>query len=135
MDGARANSWTIHEFGRVLNAKKAQKTIFYAERRASHRRKLSYISLPLRADGARANSWTIHEFGRVLNAKKRQVQDLSFFGAEDEIRTRATVSHTTPLAGEHLEPLGYFCIAQFFCFIQKLYYYSTFFFTCQSFLT
>ena len=31
------------------------------------------------------------------------------FGAEDEIRTRATVSHTTPLAGEPLEPLGYFC--------------------------
>ena len=35
---------------------------------------------------------------------------MSFFGAEDEIRTRATVSHTTPLAGEPLEPLGYFCI-------------------------
>ena len=51
-------------------------------------------------------------FTSRLNAKKRQVQDLSFFGAEDEIRTRATVSHTTPLAGEPLEPLGYFCVAQ-----------------------
>ena len=39
---------------------------------------------------------------------------MSFFGAEDEIRTRATVSHTTPLAGEPLEPLGYFCKAQLF---------------------
>ena len=33
------------------------------------------------------------------------------FGAEGGIRTRATVSHTTPLAGEPLEPLGYFCMA------------------------
>ena len=40
--------------------------------------------------------------------KDRQIACL-FFGAEDEIRTRATVSHTTPLAGEPLEPLGYFC--------------------------
>ena len=76
---------------------------------------------PQHADGARANSWTIHEFGRVLNAKKRQVQDLSFFGAEDEIRTRATVSHTTPLAGEPLEPLGYFCMAQYIFLLFKSY--------------
>ena len=33
------------------------------------------------------------------------------FGAEDEIRTRATFNSATPLAGEPLEPLGYFCIA------------------------
>ena len=32
------------------------------------------------------------------------------YGAEDEIRTRATGKGTTPLAGEPLEPLGYFCI-------------------------
>ena len=33
------------------------------------------------------------------------------YGAEDEIRTRATGKGTTPLAGEPLEPLGYFCIS------------------------
>ena len=37
---------------------------------------------------------------------------LHSFGAEGGIRTLATVSHTTPLAGEPLEPLGYFCTAQ-----------------------
>ena len=58
------------------------------------------------------------------------------FGAEDEIRTRATVSHTTPLAGEPLEPLGYFCMAQYICaYSKKPYYYITFFWTCQRFLT
>ena len=30
-------------------------------------------------------------------------------GAEDEIWTRATITDATPLAGEPLEPLGYFC--------------------------
>ena len=46
--------------------------------------------------------------------KNAQDDACAFFGAEDEIRTRATVSHTTPLAGEPLEPLGYFCIAHLF---------------------
>ena len=54
----------------------------------------------------------IHETERLaFNAKKRTSLAGAFFGAEDEIRTRATVSHTTPLAGEPLEPLGYFCMA------------------------
>ena len=56
----------------------------------------------------------IHGFGRAFNAKKRTPVGRPFFGAEDEIRTRATVSHTTPLAGEPLEPLGYFCMAHLF---------------------
>ena len=42
--------------------------------------------------------------------KKPEGKPLGFFGAEDEIRTRAAVSSTTPLAGEPLEPLGYFCL-------------------------
>ena len=115
----RANSWIIHEFGRVNVRQKRRRrySMLRIERHAAEN--LHTYFLPQHADGARANSWTIHEFGRVLNAKKRQVQDLSFFGAEDEIRTRATVSHTTPLAGEPLEPLGYFCIAQAVRFIQK----------------
>ena len=46
--------------------------------------------------------------------KNAQDNACAFFGAEDEIRTRATVSHTTPLAGEPLEPLGYFCMAHLF---------------------
>ncbi len=61
----------------------------------------------------------IHEFAHRLYAKKRTPLRTYFFGAEDEIRTRATVSHTTPLAGEPLEPLGYFCMAQYFFFIQS----------------
>ena len=42
--------------------------------------------------------------------KKRSTKVLPCAGAEDEIRTRATGKGTTPLAGEPLEPLGYFCI-------------------------
>ena len=60
----------------------------------------------------------IHDFDatRIQQQKKHQRNKscLGVFGAEDEIRTRATVSHTTPLAGEPLEPLGYFCKAQLF---------------------
>ena len=48
------------------------------------------------------------------------------YGAEDEIWTRATITDATPLAGEPLEPLGYFCLAQ------TLYYYTTIFSPCQS---
>ena len=55
----------------------------------------------------------IHKFSRAYAPKKGHQNGVLFFGAEDEIRTRATVSHTTPLAGEPLEPLGYFCMAQF----------------------
>ena len=47
-----------------------------------------------------------------LLRQKKDTYSVSFLGAEDEIRTRATVSHTTPLAGEPLEPLGYFCMAR-----------------------
>ena len=43
--------------------------------------------------------------------KKRSTKVLPCAGAEDEIRTRATGKGTTPLAGEPLEPLGYFCIS------------------------
>ena len=64
-----------------------------------------------------------------LHTQKRQVQDLSFFGAEGGIRTRATVSHTTPLAGEPLEPLGYFCMAQFNSLLFKSYNTISHFFT------
>ena len=49
-------------------------------------------------------------------------------GAEGEIRTRATVTGTTPLAGEPLEPLGYFCIA---AHIDYLYYYTIKFLSCK----
>ena len=66
----------------------------------------------------------------ALNTKKGCPNRTSFFGAEDEIWTRATVSDATPLAGEPLEPLGYFCMA----FHKTLYYYTTFFPACQSFL-
>ena len=44
---------------------------------------------------------------------KKSTPKGAIFGAEDEIRTRATVSGTTPLAGEPLEPLGYFCMTQY----------------------
>ena len=57
----------------------------------------------------RANS-RYSRFFHAFYAKKQTSSGRLFFGAEDEIRTRATVSHTTPLAGEPLEPLGYFCI-------------------------
>ena len=130
----RANSWTIHKFGRVNVRQKRRRPYFAQAQSFLSKDNLQPLFHPYYFASSR-NSWTIHEFGRVLNAKKRQVQDLSFFGAEDEIRTRATVSHTTPLAGEPLEPLGYFCMAQYFLtFIQKLYYYITFFRPCQSFL-
>ena len=42
------------------------------------------------------------------------------FGAEDEIWTRATITDATPLAGEPLEPLGYFCNAS----LIKLFAYA-----------
>ena len=61
--------------------------------------------------------------------KNAQDNACAFFGAEDEIRTRATVSHTTPLAGEPLEPLGYFCIAQLKSLIQKAILLYHIFFT------
>ena len=56
-----------------------------------------------------------------LTPKNAQDNACAFFGAEDEIRTRATVSHTTPLAGEPLEPLGYFCMAQYIFLLFKSY--------------
>ena len=60
-----------------------------------------------------------------LTRQKRTPQTASFFGAEDEIRTRATVSHTTPLAGEPLEPLGYFCMAHVFkSYITIAYFFA-----------
>ena len=65
------------------------------------------------------------ELTRLLStrrqAKKRMPNGHPFLGAEDEIRTRATVSHTTPLAGEPLEPLGYFCKAQSYITISHFF--------------
>ena len=60
--------------------------------------------------------------------KKRRPLGRLFFGAEGGIRTLATVSHTTPLAGEPLEPLGYFCMVQFCCTYSKSYITITHFF-------
>ena len=53
----------------------------------------------------------------------------AFFGAEGEIRTRATFNSTTPLAGEPLEPLGYFCNGSI---ARRLYYYNIILADCQS---
>ena len=56
-------------------------------------------------------------FNRITAPKKSRAKNntnsekefvLFPHGAEDEIRTRATGKGTTPLAGEPLEPLGYF---------------------------
>ena len=49
------------------------------------------------------------EFG--IEKPRKRKNRFRGFGAEGGIRTLATVSHTTPLAGEPLEPLGYFCKA------------------------
>ena len=60
-------------------------------------------------------------FKRITAPKKSRAKNntnserefvLFTHGAEDEIRTRATCYGTTPLAGEPLEPLGYFCISK-----------------------
>ena len=60
-------------------------------------------------------------FNRITAPKKSRAKNntnsakefvLFTYGAEDEIRTRATGKGTTPLAGEPLEPLGYFCISK-----------------------
>ena len=48
--------------------------------------------------------------GSSFAPRKKPAKKRAFRGAEDEIRTRATYNGTTPLAGEPLEPLGYFCM-------------------------
>ena len=86
-------------------------------RRRAARLRIAYeFSISFVADhvgNARANSCLIHDFERLVFCikKRRGKNALPFFGAEDEIRTRATGKGTTPLAGEPLEPLGYFCIS------------------------
>ena len=52
-----------------------------------------------------------HGCGQIFLCHAKSPPKAGFLrGAEDEIRTRATGKGTTPLAGEPLEPLGYFCI-------------------------
>ncbi len=88
-------------------------------RRRAARLRIAYeFSISFVADhvgNARANSCLIHDFERLVfsaGAKKGSTKVLPCAGAEDEIRTRATGKGTTPLAGEPLEPLGYFCISR-----------------------
>ena len=73
-----------------------------------------------------ARTHTISSYSSSAQTKNGQANAYPSFGAEDEIRTRATVSHTTPLAGEPLEPLGYFCIHA--CGSFKRYNTITYFF-------
>ena len=82
---------------------------------ASSAGKASVPSLHRASPPSRANLCLIHDFERLVfcaSAKKRSTKVLPCAGAEDEIRTRATGKGTTPLAGEPLEPLGYFCISK-----------------------
>ena len=81
---------------------------------ASSAGKVSVPFLLRTSPPSRANSCLIHDFERLVfsaGAKKGSTKVLPCAGAEDEIRTRATGKGTTPLAGEPLEPLGYFCIS------------------------
>ena len=103
----------IHRFGRVLQRQGAEDEILpqTAKRRGSTpQQKKQSTQLPPLAR-TRGNSRVRTSLSTPKNA---QDDACAFFGAEDEIRTRATVSHTTPLAGEPLEPLGYFCMAHLF---------------------
>ena len=88
----------------------------------------SFYNFSLQLAFARTRDNSPNRAGRLLRQKRTPLRT-SFFGAEDEIRTRATVSHTTPLAGEPLEPLGYFCMAQFNSLLFKSYNTISHFFT------
>ena len=68
----------------------------------------------------RANSWhfTISS-GSAIHQKRDVPKDISFLAQKAGFEPALRFSHTTPLAGEPLEPLGYFCMAQYQLFIQK----------------
>ena len=70
---------------------------------------------------------------RVLTSrrtpKKTADKRWSFLAQKTRFELVLRFSHTTPLAGEPLEPLGYFCMAQFFFLLFKSYITITHFFT------
>ena len=62
----------------------------------------------------------LHNFERLAYTQKRDApKDISFLAQKTRFELVLRFSHTTPLAGEPLEPLGYFCIAQYSSLIQK----------------
>ena len=103
-----------------MNITAMQKTRLLAIARSVVARLLTSLFSPIRCSLLARTRDNPQVLTSPKHQKKPPTDVDGFFGAEDEIRTRATVSHTTPLAGEPLEPLGYFCMAQYSTFIQKL---------------
>ena len=117
---ARPSTKKRTPFGRLLpQRRKTRDCRFAAKLRCKvNRADIFQRRTPLQLARPRDNS---RNRAAHFNAKKRTPFGRPFFGAEDEIRTRATVSHTTPLAGEPLEPLGYFCNSSISSFLFKSY--------------
>ena len=64
----------------------------------------------------------IHETERLTQApKKGRPSDVLFLAQKTRFELVLRFSHTTPLAGEPLEPLGYFCNSSITFFLFKSY--------------
>ena len=124
---SRANSCLIHDFERLVSCAGAKKGAPKCSLALAQKTRLSagcaldgFVGgkgvCPFPASHFAAFSRELvfnprFRAARLLRRrKKRSTKVLPCAGAEDEIRTRATGKGTTPLAGEPLEPLGYFCI-------------------------
>ena len=59
------------------------------------------------------HSWQFTSSHEPCNAKKGRPLGRPFLAQKTRFELVLRFSHTTPLAGEPLEPLGYFCMAQY----------------------
>ncbi len=74
----------------------------------------------VRALRASRESAVIRGFSPAVHQKRRP-NGRPFLAQKAGFEPALRFSHTTPLAGEPLEPLGYFCMAQYLSLIQKSY--------------
>ncbi len=66
-----------------------------------------------------------------LKKNKRRQKRRRLFGGEGGIWTRATFNSTTPLAGEPLQPLGYFSVTELKRLLLKPLNHNTKTMSCQ----
>ena len=83
---------------------------------------LSPFQRSLFADGGSRELVAIHETERLdFTPKKGRPADVLFLAQKTRFELVLRFSHTTPLAGEPLEPLGYFCNSSISSFLFKSY--------------
>ena len=112
----------IHEFSRVLQRQKRTPTKYGGRRDsalcAGHRAADGFrvnFTRPMRTALARTRG-NSRVLTRLTAPKKDTENGVLFLAQKTRFELVLRFSHTTPLAGEPLEPLGYFCMAH----IQKL---------------